>query len=78
MGHYIHPPFRKLRPEVTIMHDYKNILLCKYMGVMHDYKNIYYAIICVLCMNTRTYYYANICGLQLEVIGDGVPFGPLP
>ena len=26
--------------EVTIMHDYKNILLCKYMCVMHEYKNV--------------------------------------
>ena len=39
---------------------------------------IWDANICVLCMNTRTYYYANIGGLQLEVIGDGVPLGPLP
>ena len=46
---------------------------------------IWDANICVLCMNTklllcmiiRTYYYANISGLQLEVIGDGVPLGPL-
>ena len=41
-------------------------------------RTYYYENICVLCMNTRTYYYANISGLQLEVIGAGVPLGPLP